>query len=326
MTILHVLNGDSTRLSLELSGVPGAITVWADVLHEGPALANVSAAEWRQLRARYLAGQGYAAERDVLDRYEREDAVLDRYREFPEVVFWLEHDLYDQLLLLRHLHWIGGLDDLAGTRFSLICIGSFPGVPGFVGLGQLRPDQLATLMPERTEISAVQLAEGRAGWEAFCAPTPEPLVEYLRDGVRSLPFMPGALLRHLEDYPSAHDGLSRSERQILQAIASGNETLADIFKATQRFEERIYMGDTTFVSIVRRMASVAHPLVSLDLQPSPRTLPEGSVRMTPTGAAVLAGRADHLTLNGIDRWMGGVHLTDGRWRRGSDLNFRFRKS
>ncbi len=31
-------------------------------------------------------------------------------------------------------------------------------------------------------------------------------------------------------------------------------------------------------------------------------------------AGELAGRTDHMALNGIDRWMGGVHLTDGRWR------------
>jgi len=31
---------------------------------------------------------------------------------------------------------------------------------------------------------------------------------------------------------------------------------------------------------------------------------------------VLAGRADQIALNGIDRWIGGVHLTgrDGGWR------------
>jgi hypothetical protein len=30
--------------------------------------------------------------------------------------------------------------------------------------------------------------------------------------------------------------------------------------------------------------------------------------MTDTGARVLTGAADHATLNGIDRWIGGVHL------------------
>jgi hypothetical protein len=30
---------------------------------------------------------------------------------------------------------------------------------------------------------------------------------------------------------------------------------------------------------------------------------------------VLGGRADHVTLNGVDRWMGGVRLTTSRCYR-----------
>jgi hypothetical protein len=32
------------------------------------------------------------------------------------------------------------------------------------------------------------------------------------------------------------------------------------------------------------------------------------VRLTGSGERVLAGQADQITLNGIDRWIGGVHL------------------
>jgi hypothetical protein len=38
--------------------------------------------------------------------------------------------------------------------------------------------------------------------------------------------------------------------------------------------------------------------------------------MTDIGRRVLAGKADYITLNGIDRWIGGVHLLGHRvgWR------------
>jgi hypothetical protein len=35
---------------------------------------------------------------------------------------------------------------------------------------------------------------------------------------------------------------------------------------------------------------------------------ETGLRLTDAGAQVLAGNADHVTLNGIDRWIGGVQL------------------
>jgi hypothetical protein len=40
------------------------------------------------------------------------------------------------------------------------------------------------------------------------------------------------------------------------------------------------------------------------------------VRLTDTGWRVLAGQADQVVLNGIDRWIGGVHLHGDRvpWR------------
>ncbi|MGA2346526.1 MAG: hypothetical protein ABSF93_11000, partial [Candidatus Sulfotelmatobacter sp.] len=40
------------------------------------------------------------------------------------------------------------------------------------------------------------------------------------------------------------------------------------------------------------------------------------LELTPMGLRVLAGKADHVALNGVDRWIGGVHL-EGRhvgWR------------
>ena len=39
------------------------------------------------------------------------------------------------------------------------------------------------------------------------------------------------------------------------------------------------------------------------------------LRLTAAGRRVLAGRADHVALNGIDRWVGGVHPQGAaRWR------------
>jgi hypothetical protein len=38
------------------------------------------------------------------------------------------------------------------------------------------------------------------------------------------------------------------------------------------------------------------------------------IAVTDTGRSVPGGKADHITLNGIDRWIGGVHLL-GHWVR-----------
>ncbi|MGH7555316.1 MAG: RNA polymerase sigma factor, partial [Longimicrobiales bacterium] len=58
--LLHVLNGDSTRYSLEKSDVPGTFTVWADVLHDGPTPGDVSDEEWYGVRSRFIEARGWA--------------------------------------------------------------------------------------------------------------------------------------------------------------------------------------------------------------------------------------------------------------------------
>lgn len=55
MTILHVLNGDTTAEALARSEVPGARLPFREALVTGPAPAGVEGAEWRAHRAAHLA-------------------------------------------------------------------------------------------------------------------------------------------------------------------------------------------------------------------------------------------------------------------------------
>jgi hypothetical protein len=311
--MLHVLNGDATREKLERSSVPGEFTVWADTLHEGPVPAGLDAAALRELRTSYLAGASGVDEAGIAAMAARWDAGLQRFREHEEVVFWFEHDLFDQLILIRHLHWLSTMVPAGAgqgdVRFSLICIGAFPGVEFFTGLGPLPPEQLATLLPQRVPITHEQIESGRRAWELFRGPDPLQLLEWMGEATPALPYLHGALVRHFEDYPWTSDGLSRSERQMLAAITEGHDTPSSMFLACQRKEERVYMGDSTFFSIMRRLARGRTPLIELA---------GDRARLTSAGRDVFSGRADHVLLNGIDRWMGGVHLTKQncwRWDR-----------
>jgi hypothetical protein len=314
-----VLNGDAVRGKLEQSAVGGTLSVWADVLHDGPVPAALSDDDLTLLRARYFAAQIEEPEDHFIAMARGWNDALSRYRDFEEVVFWLEHDLFDQLILIRHLHWLSRIGR-GDTRFSLICIGSFPGVQSFTGLGPLTPAQLETLPARRTEITETQVALGRDAWDLFRASDPLPLVRWMAGDLPSLPFVPGALRRHFEDYPSVHDGLSRSQRQMLTAVRQGHHTFGGVFAACQRLEERVYMGDVTFWSILEGLARGRNPL--LQLQGAPGWPPGRSLRigLDDLGEVVLDGGADYVELNGIDRWMGGVHLSPSnlwRWDAGA---------
>jgi hypothetical protein len=322
MSILHITNGDSTRMGLEHSSVPGTFSSWSDILHEGPTPWGVSPDEWRRVRVEYLASLG-GGDRDavaIAAKYRREDAALARWRDHEEVVFWFEHDLYDQLLLIRHLCWLGahGAKGAAGadgagatgaTRVSLVCGGTY--------LGLLKPDAFPPLFAARTAITDAQIRIGTRAWQACCAADPTGLLPFAAAAQTAgedaeyaeLPYLPGAIQRHLEEFPSATNGLARSEAQVLQVLSEGMRTPEEAFIEASRLEERIFMGDTSFWAIVRRLTQGSRPLVACEVHPRPGRLPDGTLALTSDGRAVLSGRADQITLNGVDRWLGGVHLT-----------------
>ena len=223
------------------------------------------------------------------------DAALDRYGDYDELVFWFEHDLFDQLILIRHLHWLSqiphGNDTLQPHLHRRV-----PRQTQFAGLGELAPSELAGLFPQRRLITPEQIRLGAVAWDLFRGSDPAPLLEWLNhEDLSALPFLEGALRRHLDDFPSVANGLSRSEHQILTAILAGHSKSGDIFVATQRMEERIFMGDWTFWSIVRRMAaSRTSPLVTVDGDNLTLPFTSTTVAITSAGRDVLSGKTDHI--------------------------------
>lgn len=319
---MHVLNGDTVRGTLERSDLPGALAVYADILHEGPVPATSGTAASRETRARHIATSGYAPYAEAVGRFEEWDEGLARFADYDEVVLWFEHDLFDQLLLVRHLGWFARRDR-GRTTLSLICIGEFPGFAPFHGLGQLDVDQLSSLLGTRERVSADQLELGSRVWQAFTAADPSALdaeTRRLASGGGALPFLPGALQRLLEEYPAAETGLARTERHILECLVGGPLSPQELFLAEQRCEERVFMGDWSFWRIVRGLADGLTPLVELRVEAREEPgLPPGTVIITTAGREVLAGRSDWVRLAGIDRWLGGVHLSapvggDVAWR------------
>jgi RNA polymerase sigma factor (sigma-70 family) len=306
--MLHVLNGDSTRGIMERSDIPGTYTVWADVLHEGPVLGDLDDDQFRAVRTRFLSAldDWIKAEKGEA-MYRAWDERLASLAEYDEVVLWFEHDLFDQLILIRHLDWFGRRK-LGRTALSLICIGEFPGVDGFAGLGQLSPDQLASLLGTRQRVTVRQTELGRAAWRAFTSSDPTSIERVLERDTSALPFLAGALVRFLEEYPAVGTGLPRTERQILDGLMRGITQPVDLFLDSQKLEERVFMADATFWTRLESLARGPRPLVRLSGRPTDQALPKGEIELTEDGRRVAAGEADWVALDGIDRWLGGVHL------------------
>jgi hypothetical protein len=80
------------------------------------------------------------------------------------------------------------------------------------------------------------------------------------------------------------------------------------------------MGDWSFWWRVMELAGSRAPAIGLHVGESGERLPPGEIHLTEVGRAMLEGRVDWVRLNGIDRWLGGVHLEGGEsmWRWDQD--------
>lgn len=315
---LHVANGDCTTAMIQEAGLPGALSVWADALHDGPVPGGLSDDELVPIRAKFIAdglptdmASRDGAPVDVAADLARWRAVIRGTSAYDELVLWYEHDLFDQLNLIQLLAWIDE-NQPAGTRVSLICIGSFPGRDDFKGLGELTAAELAPLLDTRQPVTDAQYALATRAWEAFRAPDPRALEALVRGdaGMSALPFLEAALRRHLEEFPWTTDGLSRTERRVMELAAAGPITFAKAFPRVHDGETAFYIADSSLLDLIERLASATPPLM----------VSANVLTLTDTGRAVLAGQIDRVAHCGIDRWLGGVHL-NGRcatWRWNPD--------
>ncbi len=145
---------------------------------------------------------------------------------------------------------------------------SFPGVTPFHGLGQLTPQQMASLADRRQRVNEGQKLLARDAWRAFCAPDPTGLEALLQ------PRHLGAALPRRGPAPAPGRVPLPRQRPLPQrgpgppGTGRGRRYLRGPLRATQRMEERVFMGDSSFLRILRELASAPRP------PPPPRGGPE----------------------------------------------------
>lgn len=126
---------------------------------------------------------------------------------------------------------------------------------------------------------------------------------------------------HLMRFPSVKNGLGRVENTVLEIISSGAIGFKSLFPRFGKAQPVYGMGDSQFWCALKRLGQARDPLITIsapaDHDPALKSNwhQNASFELTETGRAVLAGERDFIDVNGIDLWLGGVHLVDGAvWR------------
>lgn len=306
-SILHITNGDCAVEIMKRAGVAGRFLPWRDVLHEGPVPAGLPLEGLSKIRARFIIQQGWGEPAAIKDSFMQRDRALQSFRDYSKVMLWFEHDLYDQLQLLQLLDWFAD-NPPAENALTMICTEHY--------LGRCTPDELTGLTAYEAAVTEQQLALAKKAWAAFRSDSPEGWQALLSDDNAALPFLEGAVLRQLQEYPNCTNGLSRTARQALSILAQGEIKAGQLFAQNQYAEERVFMGDTSFWQILRQLLLATPPLLELSEGADLQGLFNSAavLAITHFGREVLAGEHNFRHMPFIPEWHGGVQLTqDNNW-------------
>lgn len=291
VTTAHLRCGDDLREKLPVAGWEGDYLAFADPVCQGPVGADGLMA-YLGIRARFVAAHYGADLQQVRLRLGAEYAALNGLDRFDRVLLWFEHDLWDQAALIRVLSLLAGRRGLDGRLFLMPA-------DGRRAFATLPREELAALRP--APLTLLQAEAGAEAWEAFAAEDPRAL-DALWRRAPALPHLHPALRRHLQDLPWTTDGLSLTERTLLRAIAAGAGDAGAALAAATPADPIFPPTDLILLDHHARLAE------------GPKRLVERGEpwRLTPRGAAVLAGEERHVP---APRFQGGVTVgPNAPWR------------
>lgn len=111
-------------------------------------------------------------------------------------------------------------------------------------------------------------------------------------------------------YPDSRSGLSECDTRLLEHTVEHGPLTARIIGYTMGDNETPdQVGDSYLFYRLLRLGSPNLPSPLVSFTGDTNAIRTCSVKITDFGRKVLAGEANHVAENGIDDWIGGVHLT-----------------
>lgn len=261
---LHITSGDIAGGSLAKAGLPGEVFVWHDILYDGSRNPGWPTEETLNARALFLEATtagGLSMEfvlATLLYQYQKLEEAITCGR----IILWFDACLFDQAMLV---HILTCLHQKGIRKVELLCVDAFPGIDPFHGLGQLQPEQLASLYGHRRPVAGEQFDFAILVDRAFATQDSSTLSALSAMTCAPLPWVPAAAARWLQEQPDSSSGLGLLERLALQAIRDGDHTPGQIFASVAAADTPPrFWGDSTLWAKINGLANRMPPLVRIE--------------------------------------------------------------
>lgn len=183
-------------------------------------------------------------------------------------------------------------------------------------LSVLNEQQLKSYRPP-AQVLTPKEREAYAGiWESFAGSNLEDLLKnLLRKSASNLTM--GSLPYLLRRLPDRKSGLNEIDHDLLERIVSHEPSAVRAIAYALGYNETPdSVGDLYLYARLKRFGgnNLKQPL--LEVENAEGSMRECKVKVLPLAHDILAGRANMIELNGLDDWLGGVHLTPANmiWR------------
>lgn len=310
LATLHIRCGHDIAQRLELAGFHGDFLPFIDPYCMGP-LSEEADFEWQRaeyIRQYLLSEIGDPRTTDDILTETADKLAQLAQPDYHRLVFWVEHDNYDQLMLIRLLTHLATLPGVAGRQLEIIEVNHFPANTRFIGLGQLPAEGLRSLWQHRRPVDDITLERAGVLWQGFCSPDPAALLALLdASWLSQFENMAQVIRRHLQELPHQQSGLSLTQSLALSVLsASGPMTVADLFRGYQALEPLPFLGDLMFWVLLKPLLQSQQPLICLESSTGSAPWQEQVVSLTEQGRLCLSQQQKMVSST---YWVGGIKVS-----------------
>jgi len=306
---IHIVQGDSAGGTMRQLLGPLSVNMYAhrDVLSYGPLTSVDKLDHWEALRWAFWGMKGKPKPDDWLHR--RLHADRDRLRGAERVFLWFGAEL-SQPILVGWLVAIFKQLGLDNGRFRLPDLSklSYCGQP-VPSIGLLKLEELDKI-EEWQVLTAENLWAYEALWLAVTSESAQDLNKFCAPESTHTQALKQAVQAYMTRYPMVGDGLAAWDRLLLENCRVHGPSTVRVIAHTMSHDMPYpdSPGDFYLFDRLKRLGegNLLHPLVRLTGDTSAIRFCETT--LTAVGERVLNGDENAIALNGVDDWIGGVHL------------------
>ncbi len=209
--------------------------------------------------------------------------------------------------------------DLDLSKLAIVQFETLRPTRDVLSLGQLGANEILSYQPAPHHLNPEEANELKRLWKVYTSDDPADLARYAA-GSSAMPIAHRAVRELLYRFPDVRSGLGVWDECLLRHTLDNGPRAMRVIGHTLGDMSLDWQGDMHIFRRLVGMAGVRSPLISLT--GSHESMRGCEVRLTSFGHDVLAGNANTVHENGIDDWIGGVHLSSKRnvtFRSGDSL-------